>query len=102
MVDDMLIFNSINYLETIKLLDDPKVYCVHLKLYPGITYSHTNNKLMSPPKFESIDEELKYLKFRRSETEMDWNYPFDFCGSLYRLESILQVIKHVEDKKSLL
>lgn len=31
---------------------------------------------------------VKYLKYRRSETEMDWNYPFDFCGSIYRYSSI--------------
>ena len=29
--------------------------------------------------------QLTFLKFRRSESELDWNYPFDFCGSIYRL-----------------
>ena len=36
---------------------------------------------------QSVEEKLRLnmLKFRRSETELDWNYPFDFCGSIYRL-----------------
>ncbi len=64
---------------------------VHLKLSPGIYYSHTNNKIMRIPNFEPIVKQnvplsnLKLLKYRRSETELDWNYPFDFCGSIYRL-----------------
>lgn len=104
---------------------------MHLKLFPGIFFSHTNNKIMNLPKFdESVSLEffnnsligggggsssgsssglggygagasagftsksryseniVKYLKYRRSETEMDWNYPFDFCGSIYRYSSI--------------
>ena len=89
MVDDMVFFNYLNFMEVLKLLHDTKVYCVHLKLYPGICYSHTNDKLMQLPKFETIDDEIKYLKYRRSETELDWNYPFDFCGTVYRLESVI-------------
>lgn len=43
------------------------------------------------------DEKLKlqFLKFRRSETEMDWNYPFDFCGSIYRLNSVEEVLHKI-------
>jgi len=44
------------------------------------------------------DEKLKllFLKFRRSETELDWNYPLDFCGSIYRLVSVEEVLSKIE------
>lgn len=56
-----------------------------MKLNPSICYSHTNDKLISLPKFCKLDDNQTYFYFRRSETELDWNYPFDFCGSIYRL-----------------
>jgi hypothetical protein len=92
MVDDMIFFNNINLLDCLQsLYETTKAYAVHLKLSPGIYYSHTNNKIMRIPNFEPIVKQnvplsnLKLLKYRRSETELDWNYPFDFCGSIYRL-----------------
>ena len=45
---------------------------------------------------------MKYLKFRRSEGEFDWNYPFDFCGSLYTRESMVLVYNAIEDRQKLL
>ena len=39
---------------------------------------------------------LTFLKFRRSESELDWNYPFDFCGSIYRLSSVREVIAKIQ------
>ena len=91
MVDDMIFYNDVNIPEILQLINNNfNLYCIHLKLYPGICYSHTNDKLIAPPKFEKLDcnNEVTYLKYRRSETELDWNYPFDFCGSIYRLDSV--------------
>ncbi len=45
---------------------------------------------------------MKYLKFRRSEGEMDWNYPFDFCGSLYLRESLVAIYDAIDDKSKIL
>ena len=45
---------------------------------------------------------MKYLKFRRNETELDWNYPFDFCGSIYLLDSIKDVIKAIDQTSKIL
>ncbi len=45
---------------------------------------------------------MRYLKYRRSETELDWNYPFDFCGSIYSLESVIKVIDGIDDKQKML
>jgi len=45
---------------------------------------------------------LEFLKFKREQGQLDWNYPFDFCGSFYRLEQVLTVIKEIEDKQKIL
>lgn len=47
---------------------------------------------------QTIEQQLKvtFLKFRRSESELDWNYPFDFCGSIYRLASVRDVISKIK------
>ena len=104
MVDDMIFFNNFELSEMLfKLYSDHQLYAVHLKLYPGINYSHTTDRIINIPKFQVIDQStIKYLKFRRSEGEFDWNYPFDFCGSIYALESVLEVMDKIEDKSKML
>lgn len=42
------------------------------------------------------------MKYRRSETELDWNYPFDFCGSIYRLLSVEEVLSKIEPQSQIL
>ncbi len=93
MVDDMIFFRELKMLDCLCALQETtKAYALHLKLSPGIYYSHTCNKIMRLPNFEPVLKpnqpisSLKFLKYRRSETELDWNYPFDFCGSIYRAE----------------
>lgn len=105
MVDDMLFFREVDLPEIVfRLHSDHQMYGVHLKLHPGINYSHTNDKIIGAlPKLQVIDQNtMKYLKYRRNETEMDWNYPFDFCGTIYRLDSVIQVIEVIEDKNKIL
>ncbi len=105
MVDDMLFFREFELPEMLfRLHSDHTMLAVHMKLHPGIQYSHTNDKIIgSMPKLSFLDpSQMKYIKFRRNETELDWNYPFDFCGSIYRLETIEEVINKVEDKSKLL
>jgi len=48
-----------------------------------------------PPQSLEQQMRLTFLKFRRSESELDWNYPFDFCGSIYRLASVREVIAKI-------
>lgn len=47
---------------------------------------------------QSLEKQMRmtFLKFRRSESELDWNYPFDFCGSIYRLSSVKEVISKIQ------
>lgn len=56
MVDDMLYYNNLEIFDTIQILhNDNTIYSVHSKLYPGICYSHTNDKLISLPTLTKID-----------------------------------------------
>lgn len=113
MVDDMLFFRKFHLGNSIKELDaEQKAYSLHIKLFPGICYSHTSDKLIHLPKFEPCSEEvenldiakgtLEHLRYRRSETQLDWNYPFDFCGSIYRRDHILEVLKGIEEPDKIL
>ena len=43
-----------------------------------------------------------FLQFRRSETELDWNYAFDFCGSIYRLHSVKEVLQNINPIEKIL
>ncbi len=102
MVDDMIFFRNIKLVDCLVALNEStKAYALHLKLSPGIYFSHTQNKIMRLPNFEPVLKPnqqistLKFLKYRRSETELDWNYPFDFCGSIYRSTQLDIVIKKI-------
>jgi hypothetical protein len=100
LVDDMLFFSDLTIFDILRLLDSKweTIYAAHLKLHPGINYSHTTDKLINQlPKLTPTDSSLTYLLFERSETELDWNYPFDFCGSIYLLDRVVEVIENIED-----
>jgi hypothetical protein len=100
MVDDMLFFNDIDIDKVIRAgflgKRGPQTLGVHLKLSPNIQYSHTNDKLIRLPKTmrpeplspSFLDHSQMGIFFKRDETNFDWNYPFDFCGSIYRLEFV--------------
>ncbi len=53
MVDDMIFYREVNLSEALfRLVSDDTLYAVHLKLHPGINYSHTNDKIIGAiPKF---------------------------------------------------
>ncbi len=53
------------------------------------------------PVFTPLEVETTYLTYDRSESELDWNYPFDFCGSIYLLERVQEVIANIEEKEKI-
>ena len=56
MVDDMIFFRDLNLLNCMLTLEESQTsYALHLKLSPNICYSHTNNKLITLPKFEPTE-----------------------------------------------
>ena len=56
MVDDMIFFRDLNWHNCMLTLEESQTsYALHLKLSPNICYSHTNNKLITLPKFEPTE-----------------------------------------------
>ena len=56
MVDDMIFFRDLNlHMCMLTLEESVTSYAIHLKLSPNICYSHTNNKLITLPKFEPAE-----------------------------------------------
>jgi hypothetical protein len=104
-VDDMIFFRKVDLYDCVRVLDvNPDSYSLHLKLSPGIYYSHTNDKCIKLPKTFKIPNgsDLTFLKYRRSETELDWNYPFDFCGSIYAKSTVENVVAKISDQSKIL
>lgn len=101
-VDDMLFYRQVDLSAVIRQLHSKRdsVLCAHLKLSPGITYSHTNDKMISAlPSFNWCGDNL--LLFDRTESSLDWNYPFDFCGSIYPLETVVQITEAIADQQKI-
>ncbi len=56
MVDDMVFFRDLNLHNCMLTLEESQSsFAIHLKLSPNICYSHTNNKLITLPKFEPAE-----------------------------------------------
>jgi hypothetical protein len=55
MVDDMIFFRDLKLIDCLTCLrESTKAYALHLKLSPGIYFSHTANKIMRLPNFEPV------------------------------------------------
>lgn len=76
----------------INVIDE--VFGLHLKLHPGIWCSHPANKVCFPPSLFSKkhDMHLKGLCFKYDSGSLDWNYPVDLCGGLYRISDIKSIV----------
>jgi hypothetical protein len=73
-------------------------FSVHLKLHPGIRFSHSSSKTCFPPScLESVSVSydscsIGILKYELSLASSDWRYPFDLCGSIYRLSDVITML----------
>ena len=57
MVDDMIFFRDLSLHNCMLTLEESQSsYAIHIKLSPNICYSHTNNKLITLPKFEPAEQ----------------------------------------------
>lgn len=106
-VDDALWFNDFNAAAAMQLLkSDNRIYSVHAKLCPRIEYAHPNDKFMRVPPFSLHQSTSKeegssspdLLIFEREKGEYDWNYPWELSASLYRLESVEEVIQAIRSE----
>ena len=74
-------FYLLNFLEK-------NCFCVHTKLHPGISYSHSSQKVCLPPQPLTTVSGGSLLKYDLSSGKSDWRYPFDLCASIYRLDDL--------------
>jgi glycosyltransferase involved in cell wall biosynthesis len=109
-VDDLLFFAPVD-LESYSrdLVSNPSAWTVHLKLHAGIVYSHTRDIASAPPALQAVarsrlyvktddtyTEQLLLLRYRLEEAHIEWRYPFDLCGSLYRTTDVLALLSTKE------
>jgi len=86
-VDDAFFYRDFSLSKCANLLRRRNdVYCVHLKLCPSITFCHPAQKDAKVPSLSKDDG--GFLIFDRSEGTMDWNYPWDLAGSVYRTSDV--------------
>ena len=85
-VDDAFFYRNFSLSECANLLERRKdVYSVHLKLSSRIDYCHPAQKNVKVP---TLHKDSTFMIFDRSEGTMDWNYPWDLAGSVYRTWSV--------------
>lgn len=83
---------------------------MHVKLHPGVVYSHSGAKVCLPPKLYAAwvsnndaclssssggvgCSSLLYLTFYLAQGTSEWRYPFDLCASIYRVADILKLVQ---------
>ena len=72
------------------------MYGIHLKLHPGIHYSHAGSCASMPPPFAPLKDCDTVLGFNFRSASGDWAYPFDLCACLYRLCDIQLILSHIK------
>jgi glycosyltransferase involved in cell wall biosynthesis len=64
----------------------PELYGVHLKLHPGIGYSHPGACASPPPQLTPLEGHILSFNFRSATA--DWAYPLDLCACVYRASDV--------------
>ena len=95
LVDDLIFHSSVNLIDFLTLLNhDPSLFNAHLKLHPGIQFSHPASKVNVPPQLHAFPSSSSALQFSLIEGTGDWAYPIDLCGGLYRTADLLSLLSH--------
>ena len=68
----------------------------HLKLHPGILYSHPSSTTCWVPTLKSIPakslQASVHLTYAFADSSHDWCYPFDLCAGIYRLADVFDLL----------
>lgn len=104
-VDDLIFIDHVDLTLCAQTLNaHPSAFTLHLKLHPGIIYSHAANKHCLPPvlkpirRLNSTGEDVEFCKFELAGGKVDWRYPFDLCASLYRSRDIHRLIQYFDQQ----
>jgi hypothetical protein len=110
-VDDLIFHSPFDWSTIIHALrHDENLFCAQVKLHPGIWYSHPSSKNCPPPElsfycdaYHRTGKEVEkapapapapaLLSFPITHGNVDWSYPFDLCGGIYRISDIEELVK---------
>ncbi len=94
-VDDMIFYQNIKVEDICKILDQyADIFCVQMRLFPEIKYSHVRNKYweICPPlldiPMEGFKKFLDPALIGLAQISVDWNCPFDLSGGVYRKKDV--------------
>ena len=117
-VDDMIFYNNCDISSILNLLNvksNHKIFSFFMKLHPNITYSHpSSGNAVKPIQFipkqsgngknenknenknknsdsDSNSNKKEYLLWMPSMCTSDWNYIFDFCGTVYCYSDVISI-----------
>ena len=100
-VDDILFYNHIELSEPIRALKSSSdIFAFHTKLHPNVSYCHpADQDSIVPRTFQRIVG-TSVLVYDRTHSgcTMDWNYPWDLCCTMYRLEDVRRVLLALKEE----
>eukprot|EP01113_Clastostelium_recurvatum_P006299 TRINITY_DN12853_c0_g1_i1.p1 TRINITY_DN12853_c0_g1~~TRINITY_DN12853_c0_g1_i1.p1 ORF type:complete len:663 (-),score=90.88 TRINITY_DN12853_c0_g1_i1:379-2367(-) len=91
-VDDVIFFREFNVssaMEVLRTREDIAAY--HIKLHPGVTYSHPADAHMTVPTLAPVvlpDPCEPCMSWTREGATHDWAYPWELCASVYRTQDV--------------
>ena len=69
------------------------------RLHPGISWSQTRDVPSPPPRnmfsYQSIDSSEGVYFYYRESASVEWNYPFDLSGGVYRRSDVLSILNNI-------
>jgi hypothetical protein len=93
LVDDALFVSSVPVGDAAALLLRPGVAVYHCKLHPGVWYSHPASCICEPPQL--VPAGASSVMFELLGSSGDWCYPWDLCGSIYLLSTVLSMVQQL-------
>ena len=100
-VDDAVHYSTVNVSKMCSMSFDAKetLLSVHLKLWRGATRCHPANgaEMIVPPLQATT---ALFGVFERSRGTLDWDYPFDLSGGMYRRDQIQALFAHLTEASS--
>lgn len=87
LVDDIIFINSVSLEDKqVRLLENPSLLAVSLRLHAGVKSCYATNQPTLVPRF------VKGCVWDWQQAEGDWNYPMSVDGNIYRTDLIKQLL----------
>ena len=101
-VDDVLFVRDFAVSEALTALSaDTGVFSYQWKLHPGVWYNQPADSCCRRPTFSLVPTCPVSLAFSVGDGDGDWSYPWDLCGSMYRLSDAKTVVAELHAASAL-